>query len=426
MFLTLEDPNAKIKGSRDPLGMQPVWATFGRHVVTNLTSTTGSIRGFTSLLLGRYLVERAIDDGRLPQASALEGFLRFEQVAAYARYVGHAVDADIRGIERVKRNVETRRGRVTIAANRDGYILSDQKVYGLWGLYSVSARVSGLIPEGRVGVTEAARAFIEGHYLPRLAPVWPALERLVTSGGSLDTRGRDPVLEAVASVLPETVSTGEARFYGEYLRDARHVEGVSARQQARFVELLGEHADLEAPVGRGEVLSLAAAALPGDVELARRLERIAALEALFAPAGALFDHALTRHGQRIDDVASDLADRWGQAVPNLDPEVFAALVPEIRTASTAEIAAHAKRCAGALASGAYGEALEATLDWNACVMHGRQGAPWARRDGERLDVRFRGAEHLLPEASALPALWRNSYFIDSLKRITQAIGADSP
>ena len=34
MFLTLEDPNAKIKGSRDPLGAQPIWAAFGRHVVT--------------------------------------------------------------------------------------------------------------------------------------------------------------------------------------------------------------------------------------------------------------------------------------------------------------------------------------------------------------------------------------------------------
>ena len=30
-FLTLEDPNAKIKGSRDPLGVQPIWAAFGRH-----------------------------------------------------------------------------------------------------------------------------------------------------------------------------------------------------------------------------------------------------------------------------------------------------------------------------------------------------------------------------------------------------------
>ena len=46
MFLTLEDPNAKIKGSWDPLGAQPIWAAFGRHVVTNLTMQTNSARGF--------------------------------------------------------------------------------------------------------------------------------------------------------------------------------------------------------------------------------------------------------------------------------------------------------------------------------------------------------------------------------------------
>jgi hypothetical protein len=57
MFLTLEDPNARIHGSRDPLGVQPVWASFGRHVVTNLTTVTDSIRGFTILLLARMLTE---------------------------------------------------------------------------------------------------------------------------------------------------------------------------------------------------------------------------------------------------------------------------------------------------------------------------------------------------------------------------------
>jgi hypothetical protein len=48
-FLTLEDPNAKIKGSRDPLGVQPIWSAFGRHVVTNLTTQSTSVRGFTVL-----------------------------------------------------------------------------------------------------------------------------------------------------------------------------------------------------------------------------------------------------------------------------------------------------------------------------------------------------------------------------------------
>ena len=64
MFLTLEDPRAKIQGSRDPLGAQPVWSGLGRHLVSNLTTVSNSVRGFTVLLLGRYFGELLIGDGR--------------------------------------------------------------------------------------------------------------------------------------------------------------------------------------------------------------------------------------------------------------------------------------------------------------------------------------------------------------------------
>ena len=39
-FLTDLDPQAAIKGSRDPLGVQPIWSRMGRHVVGNLTTVT--------------------------------------------------------------------------------------------------------------------------------------------------------------------------------------------------------------------------------------------------------------------------------------------------------------------------------------------------------------------------------------------------
>jgi len=102
MFLTLEDPNARIHGSRDPLGVQPVWASFGRHVVTNLTTVTTSIRGFTVLLLGRLLTEKMIEKGAAGEQDALSIFLRTEQIGSYARYLAHSVDGDIRGANGVK------------------------------------------------------------------------------------------------------------------------------------------------------------------------------------------------------------------------------------------------------------------------------------------------------------------------------------
>ena len=191
-FLTLEDPNAKIKGSRDPLGVQPIWAVFGRHVVTNLTTQSSSVRGFTTLLLGRYFAAELVDKGMASREDALDVFLRMEQLSAYVRHVAHGVEGEIRGIERVRKTVEETRGRVPIHADRRGSILSDQKVYGLWGLYSVSARTSGLIPEGALDVTEDTRAFLKRNYIDRLdGAAWPLL-RLLARGGTLGRWCIDP------------------------------------------------------------------------------------------------------------------------------------------------------------------------------------------------------------------------------------------
>ena len=78
---------------------------------------------------------------------ALDAFLRFEQVGAYVRHVAHGVEGDIRGIERVRSRIEEHRGLVPIRADPDGFILGDQRVNGLWGLFSVSARASRLIAD---------------------------------------------------------------------------------------------------------------------------------------------------------------------------------------------------------------------------------------------------------------------------------------
>ena len=94
MFLTLEDPRAQIKGSRDPLGVQTLWSGFGRHVVFILTTVTNSLRSVTVLLLGRHLSSILADREEIGEEGALEVFLRWEQVAGYARHIVHGVEGD--------------------------------------------------------------------------------------------------------------------------------------------------------------------------------------------------------------------------------------------------------------------------------------------------------------------------------------------
>lgn len=422
MYLTLEDPRARIQGSRDPLGVLPVWSDSGRKVVTNLTTQTTSVRGFSILLLGRYYGERLVADRIIDETSALDVFLRMEQIGAYVRYVAHGVEEDIRGIERVKRFKEEYKGRPPIEPDATGMILSDQRMYGLWGLYSVSARLSGLLQDGPVGLTPLARDFVEATYTPRVRPVENLLTRLLVQGGRLKTSRQDRLFSALSEVLDEKMAPSEAAFYGVVLRDAQHVKEVPAKRQRLFARLLREHSDLSGPVGRTELLDLAEQAHLEDGALSDRLKKIANLEAFLAPSEALFELLEVRHRQRPQALSRHLHDTWGGSVPNLDRGAFEEILPEIRAKVGPEIATQIDRCHRALAVGEYTEAILAELEWNKEVMGRRHAAPWVTLSPEgRLDVRYRATERELPDREEIHTLWRNDYFIGSLKRITATL-----
>ena len=421
-FLTLEDPNAKIKGSRDPLGVQPIWSAFGRHVVTNLTTQSTSIRGFTVLLLGRYFAADLLDRGMANREDALDIFLRMEQVGAYVRHVAHGVKGEIRGIERVQRFTDEQHGNVVIAADRRGMILSDQKVYGLWGLYSVPARTSGLIPQDALDVMPAGREFIERHYISRLNGSAGKLRKLLTQGGRLRTNDRDPVFAAFTPILNPRFTSDELEFYGTYLRDGHYVSGADEGRQERFRRLLESDTELGELAGRAEILHLAKRARQQDGGLSVSLDRIAHLEAFLAPTAALFQHLLARHGQQVTNVAEEIRRMWGSKVPNLDRAAFEELLSEIQSTSTDAVGSLMDQVHAALHAGDFETAIDGLLSWNEVVMQIRGGAPWARiGDGRRLDVRYRGTEQLLPAKDELPDLWMNSYFIDALKNVTQQL-----
>jgi len=45
-FITDQDPNYTLKGSRDTLGFQVVWQTAGRKLIRFLLTVSGSIKDF--------------------------------------------------------------------------------------------------------------------------------------------------------------------------------------------------------------------------------------------------------------------------------------------------------------------------------------------------------------------------------------------
>ena len=156
-FLTDLDSRAAVKGSRDPLGIQPIWTRFGRHVVGNLTTVSSSVLDFTTLLLGYWFAERIADDQG--PGSELATFLKWEQLAAYAR-AGVNDDFAFRGTERVRRNL-SEGGRVTLSDNPTYQILEQPE--DLWPLGLVHRPGAHLHPaRWRSATAHAAGASVCG------------------------------------------------------------------------------------------------------------------------------------------------------------------------------------------------------------------------------------------------------------------------
>lgn len=424
-FLTDIDPQAAVKGSRDPLGVQTVWSRLGRHVVGNVTTVSTSARDFTTTTLGYYFVERIADAGA--KDGDLAAFLRWEQLAAHARFRVNDDDR-LRGIERVKK-AKGDGNRIRICADSSGQILSNQRTYGLWGLYTGPARESGLVDGSPIRLTPVGRRLVEEVYLPTfgaggLRNADPVVSRLAKPKVDLDVTGADRTfLNAVGKVLEPRLSRTERDVFRDHLLFGRAPDRTDGRQAALATALDDTLDDNKWALSPARVRHLAKACrrlgTTGEAAAAR-LERIRVAESVLAPSVALFGLLMGSDGQTVAEVVTSVRQQWGGGVPVIDPSMVAELETELRD-STGDVDAGRRwvRIANAMAGGMYQDVLHLLMEQNAFVMKARASAgPWVDLSGERLRVRYRD-ENLgdLPERKELPTLWRHSYFLDALRTI---------
>lgn len=436
-FLTAIDPRAAIKSSRDPLGIQPVWASFGRAVVGNLTTVTTSVRNFTTMLIGLYLTDRAIESGALREEDRVDAFLKFEQLAAYSRYAcgekSGENDESPRGINRVMNRVDQRRALV-ISAAQEHQILSAQKTYGLWGLFTVASRQSGLIEHRENHLTERATSFVEREYLPRLGSGSRSIGNeiirfLVAERRSFSPSGQQKELaRTLFEILQPSYTTTERAFYMEsLLLGSSPGNDVTNGRQARLWNAIVEAnekgpADWSEPFDYRELLAVRAIAdRNDDDDLVRSLDAILTVEPLLAAASSLFSFILQRDRGSLDDIATELRRQWGDGLSHLRIDRLAALRTAIADVGGETLSTNLQRLAIELHGGAYESAIGTAVHDNKHVMTQRGGAPWVVIEKGKVEVRLREQPATLPERDELPWLWQNTYFINSLKSIGRAL-----
>jgi hypothetical protein len=154
-----------------------LWSRLGRRVINNLTTVSSSLNDFKTLLLGFALLEdlraQAPADEEVDDLGAL---IRWEQLAAYVR-LRYNKDKVFRGTTRVQRWLNEGVV-VAISKDRDCQILGSQKIYGLWGLFTVPARSSGLL-ENNNTLTLASREFVSRTWRRELGSIWKDLLTLI-------------------------------------------------------------------------------------------------------------------------------------------------------------------------------------------------------------------------------------------------------
>ena len=126
-FITEPDINFRIKGSRDPLGFQPIWQKLGRKVIKDLSTVSGNIRDFQVMSFAWYFWEDR------PDKYFMAFFYKFEQACAYTRELYFA-NSSYNGKNFVsKRSIDSR---FRLSNSNADTILSNQKTYGIFGKYN--------------------------------------------------------------------------------------------------------------------------------------------------------------------------------------------------------------------------------------------------------------------------------------------------
>jgi hypothetical protein len=97
-YFTDLDPDYRIKGARDPLGIQVIWQEQAHKIIPYLSTVSSNLNDFHVLCLGYYLY------GKEPDNHFVNYFLRFEQVTAYIRGK-YNIDknGNFNGVRKVKR-----------------------------------------------------------------------------------------------------------------------------------------------------------------------------------------------------------------------------------------------------------------------------------------------------------------------------------
>ena len=195
-FITEPDINFRIKGSRDPLGFQPIWQKLGRKVIKDLSTVSINIRDFQLMSFAWYFW------GGRPDKNFMAFFYKFEQACAYTREL-YFEKSGYNGKEFVSKRRNDLNFR--LSTNNADTILSNQKTYGVFGKYNRP------FTEMRIKYQDDFISVMESAIQSKTdsKKLLAVVDKLITEDVVIITKEE---LQPIADLLAE-LSDGEKQFY---------------------------------------------------------------------------------------------------------------------------------------------------------------------------------------------------------------------
>ncbi|MCA9664201.1 MAG: hypothetical protein KC503_01395 [Myxococcales bacterium] len=407
----LDEELAASGGSRDPLGLQPVWSYFGRKLVPSLTTVSTRSQHFSRLLLALSCRDTWLAQRPGTELSGVEALLVFEELHAYSLRAEMDDIGETPGKRRVEVNWRELRGDPEIGHWPEQQILRNQAGVGISGRY--------FTPLVRMGIVDKEGCLAGDVRVEQLFGVEVnRLQRAVRTVLEAIEESQRPV---AFSSVPKTAR----RLMARLLPHEGHVADAEVSFWKQRIGIDGERAPLvrraaaylrQTPKDVEQVPRAVVNALL-DSELSATLRGIVAdicaCEAYIAPLQKLFDQLyLAGSLSRFD--ATEVTRAWRDQLRQAQPS-FARLRVEgeqlgRRFRSLVEIEA----------SGSSGALARSLLRHHTLVSEGRGGTPWLAIESSKVHA-LNSAYEPWAWSSMDEAAWVNGYYVPSLRSVLDGL-----
>jgi hypothetical protein len=269
-FLTSNDPDYTIKGSRDPLGFQVLWQATGRKIIPHLSTVSVSIIDFQIMCIASYVRhERKMNDETFRVF-----FNRLEKLMGYARLKKNSSEG-FNGIDRLRKLLSSSSSSVYCSDSVE--ILSNQRAYGIWGKYNRPFTDSGIVQTA--GFYELMKAKLKA--VPKFENI---VARLIKPGPSESIKFKKDELDGLFPLIATPLGDERALFVKALLCD---------NCDDALLTIMDAHPSLKNHTDFFSLIDAATETSKND-QLRFYLSQIKRTEKILCPISRIFRHLQTR------------------------------------------------------------------------------------------------------------------------------------